>query len=97
MRLNSMLSGYKRKVSNTLLFQNDIGMVDKFIFYMYNNKDYQKSKIRYMDCIEIFDIQSIDLYIREYFFDIFDKEVIDLYEQIYKELIDIQIKQKSQK
>lgn len=85
-RIQKILNSYKRKISNTQQFQNDLAVIDKFIVSLNDSSNYYKLRTKYMDVINIFDKEAIDEYIREYFFDLYYEDSISAYNELYAEV-----------
>lgn len=95
-RVGMFIDGYNRKVTNTEQFMRDLSCVDKLVSVIHENKNYYKIRIKYMDCIEIFNISVIDSYIREYFYELFTHDSVCTYDELINELYEIDGKRKRQ-
>lgn len=93
-RIQSMLSGYKRGSSNTELFIQDLNKINKFISVLHERKDFYKVRNKLCELTEVFDIEVIDQFISDYFSDVLDDDSLDMYYLAYNELLAIKRKAK---
>jgi len=78
-RIQSMLLGYKRKVSNTELFVQDLAKIDKFISILHERKDFYKVRNKFFEVLEIFELDCIDEYILDYYSDVLSEDSMEMY------------------
>jgi hypothetical protein len=85
-RINAMLGGYKRKYTTTEQFYRDVSDVDKLVKMITKNKHEIKVRNKFLECIEIFELECIHNFINDYCKDSFKQDSVDLYESVILEI-----------
>lgn len=93
-RIENALQYYKRDVSNTQQFTKDLSSLDKLTEMIHKKKDFFRVRNRFLDCLDTFQLEMIDSFVKEYYFSLFDEESIELYYKAYKEISMIDLKRK---
>lgn len=85
-RINQLLNGYNRTKSNTPQFLADVGEVDKLLMRIFENKNYIKIRNKFLDCLELFQYETLNAYIIQYHKPFFRHDVLALWEDVSSEI-----------
>lgn len=88
-RINNVLSGYKRTITNTEQFSKDLSNIDKLVLMINDKKNFYRVRNKFLECVEYFNPSVIDDFIIDYYDVIFDEESMELYQTSYKNIIEI--------
>lgn len=86
LRIQSMIEGYKRKNSNTNQFLMDLENIDKLVARLIENKNYIKTRNKYIECLEVFEYKYVNNYIVQYHSPFFRPDSLELWETISNEI-----------